>query len=449
MADASHYKVMDWSEIPFCEGYDPESGKLTLRGCDSIPDEVFDFASTHVVKILDASNNADLKTLPDYFAKGLPELERAFFSDCGFDQVPPQLRGCDKLVMLAMKFNGITELPEDILPHSMEWLILTGNKIETLPESMGGLTQLKKVALAGNPLSAGLPETMKNCREIELLRITAGNQQFPTPQWVFELPKLAFFSDGGNPASYAYPDVANDAGDVAWSSLQIKKIIGASPSSTVSSAVLDGQDVAVKVFKAGLASDGRAEDDFMCSLIAGSHKNLREVLGRATGHPEGRDAIVTGLVPQGEYKDLGSPPNFETCTRDTYPENPVFEPWFVKNVLLDVARAMVHLHQQNIAHGDLYAHNIQVNDEGDALVGDFGAATYYDPEAAEAPLRQAQDVRAFGYLIEDLLKRMNFRGTRLDFGAILDDLKEDCTNVDAYARPDFATLQKEIVALQV
>lgn len=434
MAHAVKNFENDWSDIPGCTGYDPAMGKLTLRDVEAIPDEVFEFARHNSVKILDASDNPALKTLPDNFSD-LEDLERAFFSSCGFDEVPPQLRECEQLKMLAMKFCGVTEFGEDVLPPSMDWLILTGNEIEQLPASIGDLVNLKKVALAGNPLT-GLPEEMKNCREIELLRVSAADMCNPTPQWVFELPKLAFFSDGGNPASRAYPEIADTSERIHWKELSVGEQVGASPSSEVFKGEYNGQAIAPKVFREGLASDGYAEDDFACSLLAGNHPNLREVTGRAVGHPEGRDVIVTKLIPQGEYVDLGKPPNFDTVTRDTFEDGVQYEPWFVQSVLLNVAQAMLHLHKRNIAHGDLYAHNIQVNGKGHAIVGDFGAATYYDPYAPTAHLREAQDVRAFGYLIEDMLDRM--QGTQ---GAgTLTGLRLSCVDENPEARPSFQSL---------
>ena len=57
-------------------------------------------------------------------------------------------------------------------------------------------------------------------------------------------------------------------------------------------------------------------------------------------------------------------------------------------------------------HGDLYAHNILRCDEGNALLGDFGAASFFvreDRQRAEA--LQRIEVRAFACLLEELLDR--------------------------------------------
>jgi hypothetical protein len=57
-------------------------------------------------------------------------------------------------------------------------------------------------------------------------------------------------------------------------------------------------------------------------------------------------------------------------------------------------------------HGDLYAHNILHGGQGQALMGDFGAASFYatgDQTLADA--LQRLEVRAFGCLLEELLDR--------------------------------------------
>jgi len=58
-------------------------------------------------------------------------------------------------------------------------------------------------------------------------------------------------------------------------------------------------------------------------------------------------------------------------------------------------------------HGDLYAHNIMADAEGTPLLGDFGAATLYDPSYEHASLLEGIEVRAFGCLMEDLLDRLD------------------------------------------
>ena len=61
-------------------------------------------------------------------------------------------------------------------------------------------------------------------------------------------------------------------------------------------------------------------------------------------------------------------------------------------------------------HGDLYAHNILVNEAGECILGDFGAASLYDPaDVTLGKALQRLESRAFGCLIEDLLDRCSMQ----------------------------------------
>lgn len=47
--------------------------------------------------------------------------------------------------------------------------------------------------------------------------------------------------------------------------------------------------------------------------------------------------------------------------------------------LLDVSRGMLYLHLAKIVHGDLKARNVLINNQGRALVADFGLAEFERP----------------------------------------------------------------------
>ena len=69
-----------------------------------------------------------------------------------------------------------------------------------------------------------------------------------------------------------------------------------------------------------------------------------------------------------------------------------------------VASAVAHLHARGVVHGDLYAHNTMVDGQGDALLGDFGAAAVYDPARSPLAARlQRLEVRALGLLVQELV----------------------------------------------
>eukprot|EP00040_Diaphanoeca_grandis_P014303 m.72481 g.72481 ORF g.72481 m.72481 type:complete len:147 (-) comp24456_c0_seq3:159-599(-) len=108
------------------------------------------------------------------------------------------------------------------LSPTIGWLILTDNKIESLPESIGQLHLLQKCMLAGNQLST-LPSNMKNCQKLELLRVASNNFD-AIPHWLFELPRLAWLACGGNPCT---PNrVAPHVATIAFASLTLKNVLG-------------------------------------------------------------------------------------------------------------------------------------------------------------------------------------------------------------------------------
>ncbi len=136
------------------------------------------------------------------------------------------------------------------------------------------------------------------------------------------------------------------------------------------------ETVAVKLFKGGKTSDGLPEDEMKAAQAAGGHPCSFQVLGRVHGAPDAQQGLVFPLIPP-HYTILGLPPSFDTVTRDTYPLGTVFSVPFVLRVLAGVSSVCGHLHSRGISHGDLYAHNILVDGEGGSLLSDYGAASFY------------------------------------------------------------------------
>ena len=76
--------------------------------------------------------------------------------------------------------------------------------------------------------------------------------------------------------------------------------------------------------------------------------------------------------------NLRNPPSLETCMRDVFDENTAFNAAELHKIAKSIASVCAQLHGKGINHGDLYAHNILVNKTVECLLGDFGAATFYD-----------------------------------------------------------------------
>lgn len=400
--------------------------QLTLsEELTSFPDEVFTLADT--LEILDLSHNR-LSKLPDL--SSLKKLKIAFFSFNLFTEVPTAFKNCEHLYMLGLKGNQIERFDEDILPLSISWLILTDNKIKTLPRSIGKLSKLQKFPLAGNQLTS-LPQEMSQCRNLELIRLSA-NELSEIPSWLLKLPKLAWLAFSGNPCSTA-PVASLD--EIAYESLEMSELLGEGASGQI----YKGYDkhaeaeVAVKLFKGAVTSDGFAHDEMNAYMSTGEHPHLISVHAKIKGsEPLG---LVLELIPS-HYENLGLAPNFETCTRDTFVDGTEFD----LETIYSVARAMVsaaeHLHARGLMHGDLYAHNILFNiDDQHCYFGDFGAATFYDK--AEI-LYEKIEVRAFGCLLEDMLAQCNDR--EREGYTCLSHLAEACMDEDVKKRPSFSKI---------
>ena len=166
---------------------------------------------------------------------------------------------------------------------------------------------------------------------------------------------------------------------ISWNDLAVQTRIGEGASGVVYRAARrthpSAADVAVKLFKGCSTSDGRTCDEIAAVFAAGAHENLVPVLGRLDGHPGGADGIVLELIPSG-FSSLASPPSFESCTRDVYAPSLRFESQTADRIVSRLSSLMDFLHARGLCHGDFYAHNVQVDDEGRVLLCDFGAAGF-------------------------------------------------------------------------
>jgi len=410
-----------------------QSGKLAgatrldlSYGLTEVPEEVFELADT--LEILDLSNNC-LTDLPDDLAR-LSKLRVLFCSQNDFQHLPPVIGSLPGLRMLGFKSNRIGMVDEASLPPSLRWLILTDNRIKRLPASLGKCLPLQKLMLAGNHL-AELPEEMAACVNLELVRLAA-NRFESLPPWLFELPRLSWLAYSGNPMCGPIP--STECQRIDWADLEPGEKLGEGASGIIHRATSNrtGAEVAVKVFKGAMTSDGLPASEKAACLAAGRHRHLVPVLGEIVGHPEGATGLVMELI-NSDFTNLASPPNFESCTRDVYQEGARFPSSTVIQIALGIAETARTLHAKGIMHGDLYAHNILENGNGGCLLGDFGAATFYrDGE----PLEQIE-ARAFGCLLEELLERMDGGASERP---VLEDLMRQCLRDEPATRPGFAAI---------
>jgi hypothetical protein len=401
------------------------------EGLFSIPEALFDLADT--LEVLDLSGN-NLVELPDTFSK-FKKLRILFLSNNKFIEFPAVLYTLEHLDIVGFKANILTHIPEKSIPISLRWLILTDNKIEQLPNSIGDCVKLQKVMLAGNCLTA-LPDRMALCTNIELLRLSA-NALNVLPSWLFKLPRLAWLAFSNNVCVElaTQTESQNTLKNISWSALEIKEQLGQGASGIIYKAYWKDRDtyVAVKLYKGTVTSDGFPKDEMQACIHAGDHANLPKVLGVLSNHPDGVEGLVMDLIDS-SYQILGAAPDFVTCTRDTFDSNTQFSIESIQNIFLCVTHVLAHLHEKGIMHGDLYAHNTLVNEHGKALLSDFGAATLYDTQNIE--LRSIIikiEIRALGYLLDDLLQYAN--NTDAESYDTLERLRNRCLDLKHSERP--------------
>ena len=428
------------------------AGSRRLRlsgGLTSFPPEIFTLADT--LEILDLSGNA-LSALPRDLAR-LHRLRIIFCSNNLFTELPAVLGQCARLEMIGFRANQIRRVPGDALPPRLRALVLTDNQIAELPAALGRCTRLQKLMLAGNRLHT-LPPEMAACDRLELLRIAA-NRFTALPGWLLALPRLAWLAFAGNPLAEAGEAAARtDAlARIDWASLQPGALLGEGASGVIRQALWQrggaALPVAVKLFKGALTSDGLPRHEMAACIGAGAHPGLITVHGRIAGHPAGCDGLVLALVAP-RFGNLAAPPSLDSCTRDVYDAATRFTPGAALRLALGVASAAAQLHARGILHGDLYAHNILCAGDGQALLGDFGAASFFPPDdAALAQTLQRIEARAFSCLLEELLACCPApAGTQPAALAMLAGLQAECAQADTNGRPLFADIVQRLARCQ-
>jgi len=83
-------------------------------------------------------------------------------------------------------------------------------------------------------------------------------------------------------------------------------------------------------------------------------------------------------------------------------------------------------------HGDLYAHNILIDEKYQTYLGDFGAASFYDTKSSQF---ERIEVRAFGCLLDDMLQLCDEKSESLIA------LRDQCLSENIKKRPRFCEMK--------
>ena len=410
---------------------------LKKAGLTTLPPQIGALAA---LRKLDVGFNA-LSTLPGEISN-LASLRIFFALGNAFETIPTVMGALPSLYMISFKSNKLTHIPEEALAPSVEWLILTDNKLTALPKSIGKLAGLKKCMLSNNKLGS-LPDQIVQCRQLELIRL-ADNNLAALPDGFLALPALAWLGLAGNPCCAGAGDGAAAAPTTKWvplDELEVHEQLGAGGGGFVHRATWRGggetTEVALKIFRdAATVSDGDPAHEIDVGFAL-THANVIRVLGAS---PAPKLGLVLELLSLSEWKELGLPPNFDTCARDTYPPDAAFATDHALRTLRGVAAAAAHLHAHGLTHGDLYAHNVMARaSDGEAKLGDFGAAYTYRGGAftgAHAAALERIEVRAFGCLVEEIAARLA-PGAGGDLADALGSIARKCMAEDVAGRPGF------------
>lgn len=412
---------------------------LSSMGLETLPPEL---AGLQDLETLDLGGNA-LTGLPDFLAD-LPGLRRLFVTKNQITHWPEVAGHLPRLELLSFKSNQLSRLPETGgLPASLHWLILTDNQLTALPRDFGlAVPGMRKLALACNRLTS-LPESFGRLEQLELLRLGM-NRLDHRPPMLAKLPRLAWLGLGGNPWCATLPALqAARRQREQWrldpAGLVLEELLGSGASGEVFRARLAGSqpgpdgDWAVKCFKP-LSSDGRPEDELdvaMAVAMGPQPPGIVPCRGWFSRSEHARESLgmVMDFVP--DARPLGLVPSLDSVTRDCYPAGATWDGSTVRRLLASLVRAQAHLIDRKVIHGDFYAHNVLVDAQGEARLGDWGAS-FFMGEGDE--WMERTEVRAFGCLMEELLERCP--EPQPDLAA----LRDLCLAPEPARRPDFATI---------
>lgn len=408
-------------------------------GLTSVPPEVFDLADT--LEVLNLTGN-HLSELPDELPR-LRKLRVLFCSHNRFTHFPAVIGQCQNLSMVGFRENQIETIDEAAFPPLLRWLILTGNRISDLPASIGHCDKLQKLMLSANRLGA-LPEALSHCQNLEMIRLAA-NEFEALPEWLFEMPKMAWMALAGNPCTQG--DMLKvSVPEIPWDHLSLGGKLGEGASGIIhharwqKSAEDAPVETAVKIFKGNITSDGLPECEMAACLATDGHPHLAQGYGRISQHPDGALGLVMKLISP-EFINLGEPPSLESCTRDVYADGFTIGLPALLKMSQSLASAMEQLHAANMLHGDFYAHNVVWKPDGDCILGDFGAASFYpsNGDTLDASV-QFIEVRAFGYLLEELMEKASTTTRSEEQWQMLDTLRDRCLSNIPAERPSFSDL---------
>lgn len=324
-----------------------------------------------------------------------------------------------RLELLGLKGNRLARLPPSIgALRRLTALFLTDNRLEVLPPEIGQLTELRKLQAASNRLR-GLPEQMCAMARLELLRVPVNAiSDVKAVAAALSAPRLRWLSLASN-AAFDTPQAAKDAlaalpvVDFAelrsMGALSDEEFGGASGGEVTRVFSPKHGEVALKLFAAAssgvVSPDGAAEDErALVAHLGDECEHVPVALARLEGERKG---LLLRLV---EGRPLAMKPRDSVrMLRCRYAADALFDARWALSVARGVAAGACHMRERGVCHGDIYAHNVLVDDAGKATLIDLGASFAYarqGSDSAASRVIEAAESRALGTLISELAERV-------------------------------------------
>lgn len=479
-----------------------KAGSITIKnqGLESIPSRVFaignlvllDLSHNTIIGIpaslgtlttltrLDLSNN-NIKMIPPSVCNNLKNLQDMNLANNQLMQLPSNIGDLVELKYLNVMGNQLRELPESIgelrnlhrlglksnrlkaLPVSigkldkLVELFITDNALTELPREIGGMKSLVKCQASFNALQS-IPEEIFSLPHLELLRVACcaitdiNIGSFP--------PKLAWVSIAGNPCCPSPPLPKKNA-NVKFTDIVVGEKLGDGASGEVFLSKWQGKKVALKIYSASeIGPDGHARDEIGIAAAV-SDKHLVKVLGLC----QQPLSLITELAADkhgAPLRPLALKPNHESLLRCRWEAGVCFSLMYVLNVAVGIANALEKMHSKGISHGDVYAHNVLSDVEGNHVtLCDYGAAFCYNKNSNNTTrnssginkvMFEKLEVRGFGLLLSDMVNRLDITFEAMEF--IVDAqrqllaLVQVCTTGQVAKRPLFGDVVRQLKGLQ-
>ncbi|KAK9096514.1 hypothetical protein Sjap_022011 [Stephania japonica] len=272
----------------------------------------------------------------------------------------------------SMGFSGTLSPAIGVL-KSLSTLTLQGNGITgVIPSEFGNLSSLTNLDLENNNLSGEIPSSLGNLEKLQFLILSRNNLSGKIPDSISNLPSLINLLEIGFDRDKMLKRFAWRELQLATDNFSEKNVLGQGGFGKVYKGVLpDNTKIAVKRLTDYESPGGEQAFLREVELISVAvHRNLLRLIGFCTT-PSERLLVYPFMQNLSVAYRL----------REFKPEEPVLDWATRKRVAFGTARGLEYLHEHcnpKIIHRDVKAANVLLDEDFEAVVGDFGLAKLVD-----------------------------------------------------------------------